>query len=840
VIGRRLAAVFVLLVPILLTAGLGVGAGYAISRSIKIPKVGELATYRPDIVTEVRGSDGSVIARFAIERRVLIDRKGIPDVMVKALLAIEDARFFEHGGIDVVRIGGAALRDLATRRLAQGASTITQQLARSVFLTPEKSFARKLNEVFLTVEVEKRFSKDQILTMYLNQVYFGHGNYGVEAASTWFFNHSAKTLTLPEAALLAGVIQRPEELSPVRHPEECKSRRDLVLRRMLEEGYIDDASRQKAVATPVTVSRSARESIVGPYFCEEVRQHLEKTYGYKGLYRQGLVIDSTLDPRIEEWAEDALRWGLRRQERRFAFRKPRNLIAEGIDPESYRDPAWEGLPEGRYVLPPASAATSGDSRNTKSGSPAAAAPVVPAVDQPDAIPAVVISASKQGAELRVGDNRVTVTAAAFKYIRAESPAKAVKPGDVVLLETQTTDDGKTENLVWQEPQIEGAVVVLENGTGAVRALVGGYDFSRSKFDRAVQALRQVGSAFKPIVFLTAIEAGFTPADTVLDSPISIVIDPAQPPWQPQNYYRKYNGIVTYQYALEQSINVAAVKVDLLVKTRTVIETARRLGIQQKMLAYPSLALGSFEITPLEMTAAYSVFANQGLLYKPRLVERVRDAEGVTLEQTSPEPKEATTPGAAYVTLGMMRGVMDRGTAARAAKLGLHLAGKTGTTNDHTDAWFVGTTPKHTIGVWVGHESKKPLGSKSTGAETALPIWMRIVQKMKDAGLVKATDDYDVPQGIVFVPIDLHTGYRATPHCSKIVLTPFVNGTQPTEFCGDAPHAVSTLPHYLQRAVYTPKRGEPVGEEVRDLDAPKPAPNQPIPIDKPSAEGGPEG
>ncbi len=803
---RRVAAVLVLLVPVALTAGLGVGAGFALSRAIHVPRVDELASYRPDIVTEIRGADGATVARFAIERRFLVERTQIPDVMVKALLAAEDARFYEHGGIDLIRIVGAALKDLATRRLAQGASTLTQQLARSVFLTPEKSFARKINEAFLTVEIEKRYSKDQILTMYLNEIYLGHGNYGIEAASTWYFGHPARALTLPEAALLAGLIQRPEAYSPLRNPELARQRRDFVLRRMAEERLIDPETRRKAAAEPVVLARGARESTVGPYFCEEVRQYLEKAYGDRGLYRQGLRVDSTLDPRVETIAEEALRWGLRRQDRREGFRKPRNLLAEGIDPERYRDPAWADV--------------------EAAGGPA-----------PDAVPAVVLSASRTGAEVRVGEKTVSLPASAFRWTRAETPARAVKRGDLVLVETLVREDGKAETIVSQEPLVEGAVVVLENGTGAVRALVGGYDFGRSKFDRATQALRQVGSAFKPFVYLAAIEEGFTPADTVLDAPISIVIDPKKPPYQPQNYYRKYSGIVTYQHALEQSINVPAVRVDLLVGTRRVIETARRLGIRQNLLAYPSLALGAFEVTPLEMAAAYSVFANQGLLFRPRLVERVRDADGVVLEENGPEPEEATSPASAYVALGMLRGVTQRGTAASAAKLGLALAGKTGTTNDTTDAWFVGTTPRYTICVWVGHETKKSLGPKATGAEVALPVWTRIVAGLEAAGLVKEADDYDVPAGVVFVPVDLATGYRATPGCSKIVLMAFASGTQPTDFCGDRPHAVSTLPHYLQKAVYAPKRGEPSGTSFQLPDVPPgPAPTPP----RPSSEGGPPG
>jgi len=808
VIGRRAAAILVLILPVLLAAGLGVGAGWAASQIIRVPRVEQLASYRPDIVTEIRGADGSIVARFAIERRFLITRSQIPEVLVKAVLAAEDARFYDHGGVDIIRIGGAALRDLATRRLAQGASTITQQLARSVFLTPQKSFARKINEVFLTVEIEKRFSKDQILTMYLNQVYFGHGNYGVEAASTWFFNHPAKELTLPEAALLAGLIQRPEAFSPIRNPSAAKARRDLVLRRMLEERYVDEATAAAARETPLALSRSAREATIGPYFCEEVRQYLEKAYGDRGLYRQGLRVDSTIDPRLQVWAEEELRRGLRRHERRFGFRRPRNLVAEGIDPEKYRDPEWDEYGNGRV--------DAGAER------------------------AVVLSAGRNGAELRVKDRVFTLPAKAFRFTRAASPAKAVRRGDLVLVERIEDGKGKEEAIVWQEPAVEGAVVVLENGTGAVRALVGGYDFSRSKFNRAVQALRQVGSAFKPIVYMAAVEEGFTPADTVLDSPISITIDPRQAPWQPQNYTRKYGGILTYQSALENSVNVPAVRVDLLVGTRRVIETARRLGIRQTLLAYPSLALGSFEVTPLEMTAAYSVLGNQGLLFPPRLVERVRDAEGVLLEENPPEPAEAAAPAPSYVVLSMLTGVTERGTAARARSLGLKVAGKTGTTNDHTDAWFIGVTPRHTIGVWVGHDAKKSLGARSTGGDTALPIWMGIVSRMKEAGLYQPSDDFDVPQGIVFVPFDLATGYRATPSCSKVVLGAFVNGTQPTELCGDRPHAVSTLPHYLQKAVYAPKRGEPSGE-ARVEDAPRPDPVGRTPAPPPGpVETGPRG
>ncbi|MGE5345226.1 MAG: penicillin-binding protein 1A [Acidithiobacillales bacterium] len=798
---RRIAALLVLLLPAVVTAGIGVGAGYALSSAIRVQRVSELATYRPDVVTELRGVDGSVIARFALEKRILVSRKEIPDVMVKAVLAAEDARFYEHSGIDVLRIGAALLKDLARRRMAQGASTLTQQLARSVFLTPEKTIARKINEAFLTIEIEKQFSKDQILTLYLNKIPFGHGTYGVEAASRLYFRHSARTLSLPEAALLAGLIQRPGEYSPLRNPATARRRRDYVLRRMAEEGAITEKERRAASEAPVVVARSAREATIGPYFCEEVRQYLEKEYGESALYRGGLRVATTLDPKLEAASEEALRWGLRKVDRRSGFRKPRNLVAEGLDPLTWRDPSWDD----------------------------ATAPS-------DVVTAVVLDVTKSGAEVRIGDRRMTLPASAMRWTRTESPTRLLRRGDVIQIETTQDENGKTDTFLSQEPQVEGAVLILENSTGAIRALVGGYDFSRSKFDRAVQAVRQVGSAFKPFVYLTAIDAGFTPADTVLDAPITVDLGPGQEPYQPHNYEKKYSGIVTYQYALEHSINVPAVRVGLLVGTPKVIETARRLGIRQPLLAYPSLNLGAFEVTPLEMTSAYAAFATGGLLYKPRMIETVRSFDGRLLEQSLPEATEAASPQAVYVLLGMLRGVTQRGTAAAAARLGLNIAGKTGTTNDFTDAWFIGMTPKYTVTVWLGHDTKKTLGPKSAGADVALPIWMRIVAKMKALGTVGASDDFAMPQNIVLVPVDEATGFRATPACTKTVLMAFVSGTQPTELCGSTPHAVSNLPQYLQRALYTPKRGEPAGSEVHVTDAPRLAP----PLPKAGPEGGPPG
>jgi penicillin-binding protein 1A len=767
---RRILAGLVL--PVTAAALLGLAAGYAGARLIRVPRVEELANYRPDIITDIRAADGTTIARYAIERRLLIRSRDIPPRLKQAIVATEDKNFFRHGGIDLVRVAAAGVKDLLEHRYAQGASTLTQQLARAVFLTPEKSIARKINEAILAVEIERRFSKDQILTFYCNQIYLGHGNYGVESAARYYFGKPAAGLDLAQTALLAGLIQRPEEYSPFRNPAKAAARRRHVLRRMLDERYITRTQYAAADAEPLPKSPSQPESITAPYFCEGIRQYLEKTYGEKDLYRRGLRVDSTLDVELQHDAEGALRRGLRQIEMSHGFRKPRNVLAMGEQPDSYVDPSWS------------------ENWSLEAGETA-----------------VVTSVGRRQVVLRIADRTETVAPSAFAWMGRSRVPHALRRGDLVVLARETDEKGRTSLAVEPEPRTQGAVIVIENATGAIRAMVGGYDWGESKFNRAVQAYRQTGSSFKPFVYLTALESGYTPADTLFDGPVSIEIDPRQPPYRPHNYHNDYSGIVTLRKALEKSINIPAVKLARQVGLRNVIDTAHRLGIKEELLAYPSIALGAFETTLLEMTSAYSVFANEGLLIPPFDVVRVTDADGDVLEQNHSDAREAAPPQAAFQLLWMLKGVVERGTAARAQSLGLdNIAGKTGTTNDFTDAWFLGFTPKYTVGVWVGNDEKKiPIGPKMEGARAALPIWIQIVGDMKSQGYVDPGSKFEVPANISFEAVDYDTGLKATPATPHPILEAFAVGFQQTEEWTPRWEGVLALPWSLQQSFYTGKK-----------------------------------
>lgn len=761
------------LLPLIAVGLLGALAGSATTTFVRVPRVSELETYRPDIITEIRGSDGSTIARYAIERRILLTRPEIPSVLKNAIVATEDKNFFQHGGVDLRRTVSALATNLRSHGYAQGGSTLTQQLARAIFLSPRKTISRKINEALVAFEIERRYSKDQILTMYVNEIYLGHGNYGFEAASRYYFGKSVKDLTLAEAALLAGIVQRPEDQSPFRNPALALGRRATALRRMESAGYITAPQRKSADVEPLPTSPSLKETVVAPYFCEEIRQYLERTYGEKDLYRRGLRVDSTLDPELQAWSEEALGWGLRRLARRHGFRRPRNLAAEGYAKlDAYVDPSWEAakLAEG------------------------------------DTLRGVVMDVEKAGAQVRIGKESFPLRASGWSWTGQKDATRLLKRGDLVTVTLQKGKDGGALSLD-QDPTEQGAVLILENSTGAVRAMVGGYDWTTSKFNRATQALRQAGSTFKPFVYLAAMESGFTPSDTIFDGPIAISIDPRQPPWRPVNYDRKFRGIVTLRRALEHSINVPTVRLAQLVGLSHVIEAAHRLGIHEKLQAYPSLALGAFEVSLLEMTSAYTVFANQGLAFPPYTFERISDANGDPLEKTHPDAKEVTTPQASFQLLEMLRGVTQRGTGAAAAKLQLNIAGKTGTTSEYTDAWFIGMNPRYTVGVWVGNDVKTTLGPGMEGAKVALPIWMRILEKMKDKGRIDPKADFEPPPNVIFTAVDYETGLKATPGSPRPIIEAFVSGSQPTEEWSSKWDEITRLPWSLQKSFYLPKKGE---------------------------------
>jgi penicillin-binding protein 1A len=795
----------------LLVAGaLGIPAGFLFANAVRMPEVKKLADYQPAIITRIYDRNGVPFAEYSIQKRIVVPKRDMAQLFVNAVIATEDSEFYRHGGVDPKAIIRAVVKDVIERRSAQGASTLTQQLAKQVFLTPEKTIRRKVNEAFLAVQIEKDFTKDQIFELYANQVYLGHGAYGVEAASRLYFGKHAKELSLPEAAVLAALIRSPMYYSPLTHPDRARMRRDYVLRRMLAEKFINAEQYGQAVSAPITLGTFKEESPrIGAYFAEEIRQYIEKNekFGAEELYRSGLKVHSTLDLRIQQIAESALQRGLRRFDKRRGFRRPtRNLVAEGLDPETYRDPSWSNEPYVKERL----------------------------------YPAVVLAVTKDRLTVRVHRDRLELTPEAWAWTRKKTMEGVLKRGDVVHVLQQ--EDPKTKVVSWrfdQMPFVQGAVVVIDVRSGEVRALSGGYDFQMSKFNRAVQSRRQTGSSFKPLVYGAAFETGLTPADTLFDAPVAIPV--GNQIYAPKNYYGKYAGIVTIQRALELSINVPAVKTYMMTGGDRVIDFARRCGITADLPKYPSLSLGAAGVSPLEMTAAYNVFANSGVYIRPRYIRRITDQSERVLEEKLPELSEATSPGVAYELAYMMKGVIDRGTAYAAHTLADPLAGKTGTTNGYTDAWFIGFSPEYTVGVWTGYDDPaKSLGGGATGADVTLPTWIDIFKQFEEQKLRVAKPDFEAPSGVVVVPMDLYSGRRGSGPCSRVVMNAFVAGQEPDKDCSGASVHVSKLPYYLQRPFYTPKEAEPTqaandasaqaGESTESPAPAAPAPAAPVPTD----------
>ena len=758
---------------------LGVPAGFLSAHAVRRPTVKTLADYQPAIITRIFDRNGTAYAEYSIQKRIIVTKKEMSPHLVNAIIATEDHEFYKHGGINPKAILRAAIKDAIARKKVEGASTITQQLAKMIFLTPEKSFRRKINEAFLSVQIEKDFTKDQIFELYANQVYLGHGAYGVEQASRLYFGKHARDLSLTEAALIAGMIRRPGSYSPMIDPEAAKRRRNHVLRRLVDENYIARDQYQQAIAAPIVLGTYKEEvPRIGAYFAEEVRQYIEKSerYGVENLYQRGLRVHTTLDLQVQQIAESALQRGLRNFDHRRGFRKPaRNLTDEGLDLASYRDPSWSN---DSYV-----------------------------VDQ--LYPAVVMEVAKQDVKVRVGKDEITLRPEQWAWTRRKSMDGALRRGDLTWV--RLAEDSKTKEKRWtldQMPQVQGAVVVLDVKSGEIRALVGGYDFQRSKFNRAVQSRRQTGSSFKPIVYAAAFEKGLTPADTLFDAPVEIPLGTST--YTPKNYGGRYAGIVTIQRALELSINIPAVKTLMMAGIDHVADYARRSGITADLPPYPSLALGSAGVSPLEMTSAYNVFVNHGVHVKPRRITRITDHSGRVLEEPPSELSEATQPQVAYETAWMMKGTIDRGTAYAANRLAEPLAGKTGTTNGYTDGWFIGFSPEFTVGVWVGYDDpSRSLGGGATGADTALPIWIDIFKQFEENKLRVAQKDFEPPPGIVIVPMDLRSGRRGAGPCSRVVRQAFIAGQEPDKDCSGGSVAVSKLPYYLQRAFYQPKELEPI-------------------------------
>jgi penicillin-binding protein 1A len=741
-----------LVVLFVAAALLGTLSGVLFAYADDLPEISALDSYEPHTITRVFARDGQVIGEFAIERRVVIGYDQMAPVLRQAIIASEDAEFEQHFGLSVSRIVITAIKDLLYGQRF-GASTITQQVARMLFLqdymqggvfqrSGVRGFERKIKEAIVAVQLEKRYTKREIFTFYANHVTMGHGAYGVESGARLYFDKPAKDVTLEEAATLAAIVQTPARLSPFVNPDQALARRNnYVLQRMADEGFITREEAEAAAARPLVVHGQATpDRSIAPYFVEEIRKDLEEKFTADELYQAGFQVRTTLDAELQEAANRALDQGLRRiDKRRSGYRKPaRNVISEGHALDRFMTPRWtQPMLEG------------------------------------DVVPAVV-TAVTGSARIRIGVYELDLPAAAFAWTRRTSPADLFRIGDLIDVEIRAVRDGIPQAVALEQaPILEGALVAIDNRTGEIRAMVGGFSFDRSKFNRATQARRQLGSIFKPIVYTTAIDRGFTPVSVFIDEPVSFEPGPNQPPYQPMNYDRKFEGPVTLRRALEQSRNIPAVKAMIDVGPSQVVGYAGRFGLRGNFQPFLSLALGSAEATLVDATAAYSVFPNQGVRMTPYSVTSITDREGNILEQNRPQAHESIRADTAYVMTNLLRGVIQRGTGAQAASLDWPLAGKTGTVDDYTDTWFIGFDPNITVGVWVGYDEKRPIGGASngeTGATAALPIWMDFMRVYIDKrGDRENPPRFDAPGNIAFVTLD------------SGITEAFINGTQPQTF-----------------------------------------------------------
>jgi penicillin-binding protein 1A len=695
VVGRVLLGFLVLAAALV-----GATAGLLLVYSTDLPQVDELEHYRPSSITELYDDKGRIIGSFALQRRVVASYEDYPQVLRDALISTEDKDFFLHSGINLWRIAGAAYRDFESGGKVQGASTLTMQLARNLFLSPDRSFHRKIQESLLAIQIERKFTKPQIFTLYANQIFLGHGAYGFESASEYYFSKPAKKLTLDEAALLAGLPKAPQYYSPILHPDRALKRRNLVINAMLEDGKITAQQADAARSQPIRLNLQHDPNSLAPYFVEEIRRYLENKYGSDQVHEGGLRVYTSLDMDLQKAANNAVANGVAAYEHRHGWKNHLENVRSGdMTLDKYDHPDWDDEPEVNGYLH-----------------------------------ALVMSAAPGSVTIRFGRYRATLTQQDAAWTQKKIH-DILKPGDICYVKvTSLGNDGTARVTLEQDSGAQGALIAIDNATGQIKAMVGGRDFNESKFNRATQALRQVGSSFKPYVYTAVIDQGGSPDDTVLDAPITF--ETGTTSYTPHNYDEKFEGTITLRRALAQSRNIPTLRLADRVGIKTVIDYARRFGITSNLPPYLPVALGAAEVTLLEQTSAYSVFPNDGVRLTPRYITKVTDYDGRVLEEDFPEVKDVISSRTARVMTAMLQEVVQHGTAVSAASTKLPLAGKTGTTNDFTDAWFVGFSPNITCGVWIGYDEKKTLGAKESGAHAALPMWidfMKIALAGKDPG-----------------------------------------------------------------------------------------------------------
>lgn len=746
-----------------LVFGVVVGGGYLyIVRGL--PKISSLKDYNPPIISTIYSHDNRKIGEFFKEKRIIIPVDKVPKMLADAFIAAEDARFYKHEGIDFFSILRALFKNIEAGTIVQGGSTITQQITKSLLLSPERSYLRKMREAILAYRIEKALTKEEILYVYLNQIYLGHGAHGVGAAAENYFGKNCSELNLAECALLAGLPQAPSRYSPFRNFNRAKERQVYVLNRMLAEGYITNIQATKAINTPLDIKPRHNWYIEQvPHYTEYVRRYIEEKYGRETLYENGLEIYTPVSIEMQKAGSDAVQKGLADLDKRQGYRGPlRHLSPEEF--EEYSQGVQESLVEDPL--------------------------------EPDKVVeglVIAVDDEQKIATVRIGDEKGILPLEKMRWARKpdpevlyvnaliRSPSEAVSPGDVILVHVLgKSDKGEMWNLALEQiPEVEGALLCMETETGFVRAMIGGRDFRTSQFNRAIQSKRQPGSAFKPIIYAAALDKGYTPATMILDAPIVFEDTEHDFVWKPKNYEDKFYGPTLLRSALAHSRNVITIKILKDIGIDYIIDYARNLGIESPINRDLSIALGSSGLSLLELVRAYSVFAHQGYLMEPIFVTKVVDRDGNILEENNPEGESVISKETAYIISNLLQGVVKEGTGRRVQALNRPVAGKTGTTNNLYDAWFTGYTPRYVTGAWVGFDdNEKPLGKSETGARAAIPIWLSFMRQILRDKPVRV---FQMPDGVVFAKIDAETGLLAIPESKKTIFECFKEGTAPTEY-----------------------------------------------------------
>ncbi|MBU0990230.1 MAG: PBP1A family penicillin-binding protein [Proteobacteria bacterium] len=734
--------------------------------SSNLPYIGSVKEYRPPIITEILSDNGEVIGRLWEEKRMILLLDQMPKHLIQAFVAAEDSRFFDHEGVDIKSIFRAFIKNLTTGKIKQGGSTITQQVTKSLLLkNVERTYRRKVREAILSLQLEKEFSKEHILFLYLNQIYLGQGAYGVEAAAKTYFNKPAKDLDLAESALLAGLPQAPARYSPVAHFERAKARQKYVLERMREEGLISAGEFDKALNSTLDIRVGGENAFErSPYFTEHVRRYLVKKYGRDLLYRGGLKVYTTLNLKMQGLAQESLNKGLEELGKREGYTGPvKHLGAE--ETIAFRMKAIEEF----------------------ASAPLETGSIVQGL-------VAEVDDEKKEVTIQIGEETALLPLKEMNWARKpniEIPyysgtvrraSKVLKPGDVVLARILRKHGGPAD-FSWdvsleQVPVAQGALFCMEPETGEVKAMVGGRDFSASQFNRAIQSRRQPGSAFKPLIYAAALDRGMSPASIIMDAPYVSERNPEGEAWKPRNYKEKFYGPTLVRTGLAKSRNVVTVKILKKIGVGYAIEYARNMGIESELTKDLSLALGSSGVSLMEITRAYAVFANGGMLVKPIFVKRIEDRSGQVIEENQPEAAQVISKETSYVMTDLLRAVITEGTGWRIRALKRPAAGKTGTTNDLRDAWFIGYTPGLVTGVWVGYDEQREMGDGETGSRAASPIWLHFMSGTLKEEPVK---DFEVPEGVVFAKIDAETGLLAGRHSEKTLFQSFKVGTEPKEY-----------------------------------------------------------